>query len=270
MKTPWTMPGPGWLFCPADRPERYAKAATAADVVILDLEDAVNPDAKPDARQALIDNPQDVEKTVIRVSAVSTDDFARDLEALKQMPYRRVMLAKTEQASDLEQLGDYDVIALIESPRGAVEVAAIAAQENCIGLMWGSEDLTAGLGGRTSRGADGGYHPIVASVRGNCLLAAKAHGAFALDSVYMDIPNTDGLRAEALDAVGIGFDAKVAIHPKQVDVIREAYAPTDKEIDWATRLLEAAKGERGVFTFEGQMVDGPVFKQAQTILARAK
>ena len=85
----------------------------------------------------------------------------------------------------------------------------------------------------------------------------------------MDIGNLLALRAEADDAVAIGFDAKVAIHPKQVATIRDAYAPADEQIDWATRLMDAAKHERGVFTFEGQMVDGPVFKQAEQILRRA-
>lgn len=265
----WTMPGPGWLFCPGDRPERFAKAAAAADVVIIDLEDAVNSADKPGARQAIIGTPQPVETTVVRINAANTDEYALDVEMLKATPYRRVMLPKAESREQVEALSDYEVIALIESPLGAVEVANITAAPNCIGVMWGSEDLTAGLGGRSSRGADGHYHPIVASVRAACLLAAKAHNAFALDSVYMDIPDLEGLRAEATDAVNIGFDAKVAIHPKQVDTIRAAYRPTDEEVDWATRLLEAAKSERGVFTFEGKMVDGPVFKQAQQIMNRA-
>lgn len=94
--TSWTMPGPGWLFCPADRPERYAKAAAAADVVILDLEDAVNPADKPAARQALIDafncdGAPDVEAIVVRVNAATTDEFAADLVCLEQLPVRRVM-----------------------------------------------------------------------------------------------------------------------------------------------------------------------------------
>ena len=269
MSERWVMPGSGWLFCPADRPERFHKAAAAADVVILDLEDAVNPDAKPAARQALAETLLDVERTIIRVNAVDSPFFDDDLAALKVLPYRRVMLAKTETADQLDALAGYEVIALIESPLGAVSVNEIAAHPACIGLMWGSEDLTAGLGGRASRLSDGSYHPIVASVRGACLLAAKAQGKFALDSVFMDIPNTDALAAEAADAVNIGFDAKVAIHPKQVDVIRDTYRPSAQDIDWARRLLAAAESERGVFTFEGKMVDGPVFKQAETILRRA-
>lgn len=268
--TSWTMPGPGWLFCPADRPERYAKAAAAADVVILDLEDAVSPDAKAGARQSIVDDPQDVERTLVRVNAATTDEFADDLAALEKTPYRRVMLAKTETRADVDKLDGYEVIALVESPLGAVNASQIAAAENVVGFMWGSEDLTAGLGGRRSRLADGSYHPIVTQVRGSVLLAAKAHGCFALDSVFMDIGDLDALAAETDDGVNIGFDAKVAIHPKQVAVIRDAYAPTDEQVAWAEGLLAAAEGERGVFTYEGQMVDGPVFKQAQQILRRAE
>ena len=272
-RTTWTMPGPGWLFCPADRPERYAKAAAAADVVILDLEDAVNADAKAGARQAIIDaftgGELDVERAVVRVNAATTPDFADDLACLRRAPVRRVMLAKAETRADVDALGEYEVIALVESPLGAVNAAEIAPAPNVVGFMWGSEDLTAGLGGRRSRRADGAYHPIVQQVRGSVLLAAKAHGCFALDSVFMDIGNLDALAAESDDAVTIGFDAKVAIHPKQVETIRAAWAPTPEQIDWATRLMAAARDERGVFTFEGLMVDGPVFKQAEQILRRA-
>lgn len=269
----WIPPGPALLFCPADRPERYAKAAERADVVILDLEDAVNAPDKPGARRSIIDAARsgelDVETTVVRVNAATSEHFADDLAALKQTPLRRVMLAKTQTPADVEALAAYEVIALVESPLGVVRAAEVAAADHVIGFMWGSEDLTAGLGGQRSRVAGGAYHPIVQQARGAVLLAAKAHGAFALDSVFMDIAGLDALRAEADDAVAIGFDAKVAIHPKQVDVIRAAYAPTPEQVDWATRLMDAAQHERGVFTFEGQMVDGPVFKQAEQILRRA-
>ena len=290
----WVVPGPGWLFCPADRPERFAKAARAADVVILDLEDAVSASDKAAARQAILDEPQPVETTVIRINSVNTassvntantintantvktlnagnsEHFEADLSLLARTSYRRVMLPKAESREQLERLGDYDVIAQIESPLGALNVASIASAPNCVGLTWGSEDLTAGLGGRSSRLPDGAYHPVIQSVRAACLVAAKAHGAFALDAVFTAIPDQDGLRAEALDAVSIGFDAKAVIHPTQVDVVRQAFVPSDEEMSWASRLLEAAQGQRGVFSFEGTMVDGPVFAQAQQILRRAR
>ena len=87
--------------------------------------------------------------------------------------------------------------------------------------------------------------------------------------MHLDIRDLDGLRAEADDAVALGFDGTVCIHPSQIPVVREAYRPSDEKLDWARRVLAAAKTERGVFAFEGQMVDSPVLKHAEAMLARA-
>ncbi|MCP2316632.1 citrate lyase subunit beta / citryl-CoA lyase [Nocardia amikacinitolerans] len=265
----WQMAGPGWLFCPADRPERFAKAAAAADVVILDLEDGVAAGDKAGARAALIASPLDPETTVVRVNAAGTDEHALDLAALAETGYRRVMLPKTESAEQITALSDYEVIALIESPLGALTIGQAVTAPNAIGVMWGAEDLIAGLGGTASRHADGGYRDVARHVRSSALLAAKAYGKFALDSVYLNIRDLDGLRAETDDAVAIGFDAKVAIHPSQVAVIRAAYAPADDEIAWARRVLDEVPKHRGVFAFEGRMVDAPVLRHAEQILRRA-
>lgn len=266
----WQLPGPAWLFCPADRPERYAKAAAAADVVIIDLEDGVAAGDKAGARKALIDTPLAPDTTVIRINAVGTDEHALDLAALARTEYRRIMLPKAESAEQLDSLADHEVIALIESPLGAVAVERVVLARNTIGVMWGAEDLVAGLGGNSSRHADGGYRDVARHVRSSTLLAAKAYGKFALDSVYLNIRDLDGLRAEALDAVAIGFDAKVAIHPSQVPVIRAAYAPSADDIDWARRVLDEVPKHRGVFAFEGRMVDAPVLRHAEQIVRRAK
>ncbi len=264
----WEPAGPAWLFCPADRPERYPKAAAAADVVIIDLEDAVAASDKPAARDAVAASSMDPERTVIRVNAHGTDDFAADLAALARTDYRLVMLAKVENADQVRALDGYQVVALIESPLGAVMVNDIASAPNIIGAMWGAEDLVAALGGNSSRFADGSYRDVARHVRTSTLLAAKARGLFALDSVYLDIDDTDGLRIETDDAVAVGFDGKVAIHPRQVPVIRDAYAPTADEIAWARRVLEAVASNRGVFSFEGKMVDAPVLRHAERILRR--
>lgn len=265
----WLPPGPAWLFCPADRPDRFAKAAAAADVVILDLEDGVAAADRAAARQALIDTPLDPERTVVRVNAHGTDDQRLDLEALKQTRYPRVMLPKCESADQVRSLAPREVIALIESPLGALTVAESVQVANAVGVMWGAEDLVAALGGTGSRRSDGTYRDVARHVRSASLLAAKAHGRLALDSVYLDIKDLDGLREEADDAVAVGFDAKVSIHPSQVAVIREAYAPDPDDVAWARRLLAAAGTERGVFTFEGKMVDAPVFRHAEQIVYRA-
>ncbi|WP_433198901.1 HpcH/HpaI aldolase/citrate lyase family protein [Nocardia sp. CA-107356] len=265
----WEMSGPAWLFVPADRPERYEKAAAAADVVIIDLEDGVAAADKAAARKALTDTPLDPETTVVRINAVGTDDHELDLVALARTGYRRVMLAKTESAEQISSLSAYEVIALIESPLGAVAVERAVLARNAIGVMWGAEDLVAGLGGNSSRHADGSYRDVARHVRSTSLLAAKAYGKFALDSVYLNFRDLDGLRAESLDAVAVGFDAKVAIHPSQVPVIRAAYAPSADDIDWARRVLDEVPNHRGVFAFDGRMVDAPVLRHAEQIVRRA-
>ncbi|OOL31482.1 citrate lyase subunit beta [Rhodococcus rhodochrous] len=261
--------GPAWLFCPADRPERFGKAAATADVVILDLEDGVAPGDKDYARRCLQDTLLDPARTVVRLNPAGTADHLADLEFLAKTPYSRVMLAKCESAQQVTSLAPREVIALIESPLGALKVDEIALAAGTVGLMWGAEDLVVGLGGQSSRRGDGTYRDVARHVRSQALLAAKAYGRFALDSVYLNIRDHDGLRAEALDAVAVGFDAKVAIHPGQVAVIRSAYAPSVEDVAWARRVLAAVPEERGVFQFEGRMVDAPVLRHAEQILHRS-
>jgi citrate lyase subunit beta / citryl-CoA lyase len=264
-----TQTGPAWLFCPADRPERFEKAAAAADVVILDLEDGVAAKDREAARTALIETPLDPERTVVRINPAETTDHKRDLKALARTKYTTVMLAKTESAQQLSALAPLDVVVLIETPLGALHVVELARINNAIALMWGAEDLFAVLGGTANRHADGTYRDVARHVRSQTLLAAKAYGCMALDSVFLDIKNLDGLRAEVEDAVAVGFDAKVAIHPSQVAVIRAGYAPTPDQVEWARHVLLAARDERGVFQFEGIMVDAPVLRRAERIVALA-
>ncbi|KZF13238.1 citrate lyase subunit beta [Rhodococcus sp. EPR-157] len=266
----WSSPGPAWLFCPADRPERFAKAAARADVVILDLEDGVAPADKAAAREALISTPLDPATTVVRINPQGSADWSADLAALDRTDYQIVMLPKCEGPQQIAALAPRLVIALIESPLGAINSYVALGANNAVGAMWGAEDLVAALGGNSSRFNYGGYRDVAQHVRSQTLLAAKAQGVFALDSVFLDIGDLAGLRDEADDAVAVGFDGKVAIHPTQVGVIREAYAPTETEIDWAGRVLAAAKTNRGVFSFEGHMVDAPVIQHARRILARVR
>ncbi len=261
--------GPGWLFCPADRPDRFEKAAAAADVVILDLEDGVAAKDRQAARQALLDTPLDPARTVVRVNPVTTPDHALDIEALNATGYTTVMLAKTETAAQVASLAPLDVVVLVETPLGALAVTETARVDNAFAVMWGAEDLFAATGGTANRWPDGSYRDVAKHVRSQSLLAAKAFGRMALDSVYLDIKDLDGLRAETDDAVAVGFDAKVAIHPTQVAVIRAGYAPTEAQIDWARAVLARARAERGVFQFEGQMVDMPVLRRAERIVALA-
>ncbi|GAB3049120.1 HpcH/HpaI aldolase/citrate lyase family protein [Sediminivirga luteola] len=265
---------PGWLFCPADRPDRYGKAAERADVVILDLEDAVLPQDKPAAREALLASPLDPERTVVRINAADTGEQEADLEALRKTGYCYAMLAKTESAAQVEVLAGYEVIALIETAAGALRVEEIAAAEHIAGLMWGAEDLVASLGGTSSvfPGVPGvpGLRDVARYVRARTLIAAGAFGRFALDSVHPDIGDLDGLRAIAEDAVASGFDAKVSIHPAQVPVVREAYRPDPERLEWARGVLAAAQGAQGAFSYQGAMVDAPLLRQAEAVVARAE
>ena len=261
--------GPAWLFCPADRPERFEKAAAAADVVILDLEDGVAAADREAARAALIDTPLDPARTVVRVNPATTADHELDLQALSRTAYTTVMLAKTESAQQVSALAPLDVVVLIETPLGALTVTESARADNAIAVMWGAEDLFAVFGGTANRRADGSYRDVAQHVRSQALLAAKAYGRMALDSVYLDIKDIDGLRAEVDDAVAVGFDAKVAIHPTQVAVIRSGYEPTADQVQWARHVLAAARDQRGVFQFEGIMVDAPVLRRAERIVALA-
>lgn len=261
--------GPAWLFCPADRPERFEKAAAAADVVILDLEDGVAAKDREAARAALIETRLDPDRTVVRVNPAGTDDHPLDLEALAKTDYTAVMLAKTEDPQQVRDLAPLEVVVLIETPLGALAVADLARMENAFALMWGAEDLFAVTGGTANRYPDGSYREVARHVRSQTLLAAKAYGRLALDSVYLDIKDLEGLRGEVDDAVAVGFDVKVAIHPSQVAVIREGYAPSAEQVQWARHVLDAAREARGVFQFEGIMVDAPVLRRAERIVALA-
>ncbi len=272
--TGWLPAGPALLFCPADRPERYGKAAERSDVVILDLEDAVAPADKDTARRALIENPLDPDRVIVRINQAGTPEYAADLAALAQTSYRVVMLAKAEDAASVAAL-DCSVIGLIETPLGTVRCEEIAATANCVGLMWGAEDLVAGLGGTSSRfGAGeagaGDYRDVPRFARARVRLAAGAFGKAAIDAVHVDIADAAGLAAEVRDAVALGFAGTACIHPSQVAVVREGYAPSDEELAWARRLLaESAARGGGVFALDGQMVDAPLFNQAVAVLRRA-
>lgn len=261
--------GPALLFCPADRPDRYAKALERADAVILDLEDAVADDAKEAARDALVATPLDPERVIVRVNPASTRHLADDLAALAETEYRTVMLAKCEDTADLVELGELEVIALAETARGVLAAAEVAALPNVSALMWGAEDLVASLGGSSSRFADGTYRDVARHARSQVCLAAGANGIAAIDAVHLEIGDTEGLRAEAEDAAALGFAATACIHPAQVTIVRAAYRPDADRLEWARAVVAAAAEEPGVFAFRGSMVDAPLLRQAAALLRRA-
>jgi len=272
------LPGPALLFCPADRPERYPKALAAADAVIIDLEDAVSAGNKEAARAALIATPVDASRVIVRVNPAGSPGHAADLAALRQTEYRTVMLAKTETRAQLDGLdSELRVVALCETPLGVLGASEIAAAPNVSALMWGAEDLVAAMGGRSSRWPDGRYRDVALHARSTVLLAAAAHGKAAVDSVYLDIPDASGLAAEAQDAVASGFSYKACIHPSQAAVVRAAFQADEAQVAWARKVLAAVRDasgasgrERGVVTVDGQMIDAPLLRQAEAILASVR
>ena len=263
--------GPALLFCPADRPERFDGAAQKADAVILDLEDAVLPAAKPQARENVIAADLDPARVIVRVNAPGSTDFAKDLDALGRTPFRTVMVAKSEDPAAFDAFDrTYSLAALCETALGVHRADDIAAHERTVALMWGAEDLVASLGGMSSRFADGRYRDVARVARAQVLLAAGAYGRTAIDAVHLDIDDLEGLAAEAADAVASGFGATACIHPKQVGPIRDAYRPDPAAVDWARAVLVAAEAERGVFRFEGRMIDEPVLRHARAIITRGQ
>jgi citrate lyase subunit beta/citryl-CoA lyase len=262
--------GPAILFCPADRPERYAKALERADAVILDLEDAVAAADKDAGRAALLAHPIDPERAIVRINGSSTTEFEPDLTTLAKTEYRRVMLPKATNAVELGALRGFDVIALCETAAGVLAAPEIAAAPNVVALMWGAEDLVASIGGTSSRFEDDRYRDIARFARSSVLLAGAANSTAVIDSVHLDIADLEGLFAEAQDASASGFAATACIHPSQVAVIREAYSPTAAQLDHARAVLAAAESEHGVFAFDGHMVDEPVLRHARNVVARAR
>lgn len=285
MAADYSLLGPALLFCPADRGDRYSKALATADSVIIDLEDAVAPSDKTSARRQLVaaatvsDAPAseaalDPARVIVRVNPAGTPEHELDLEAVRQTPYRTIMLAKAEGAAQLDALGaeGFRVLALCETATGVARADEIAAHPAVVAMMWGAEDLAASMGGKGSRHeptgerATGAYRDFARYARSRVLIEAKAAGKLAIDSVFLNIPDTEGLWQEANDASVSGFDATACIHPSQAAVIRTAYAASPEELAWASRVLAEAEHQPGVFRFEGKMVDEPVLRQARKML----
>jgi citrate lyase subunit beta/citryl-CoA lyase len=263
--------GPAALFVPADRSERVRKASVLADLLIVDLEDAVKPNHRQAARRALIDlaHELDPRRTLVRVNAATSDDFRLDMEALSATPLRMCLLAKTERVQHVEAAAPLLVVALCETPLGVLEASDIAEASNCVGLMWGSEDLAMDLGAFRSRSV-GRLTPTMEWARQAVLLAAKARSRVAIDAVFPAIDDVTGLRSEAVAGANAGFDAKACIHPRQIAEIRAAFHPTDEQLLWAESVLAGSEAQGGLSKVNGDMVDAPVIRRAAHIITRAR
>ncbi|MFW5919447.1 MAG: HpcH/HpaI aldolase/citrate lyase family protein [Halanaeroarchaeum sp.] len=268
------------LFTPADRPEMMRSAAeSAADVLVFDLEDAVAPDAKPNAREAiqtvLSDPDFDPDAEVyVRVNPVGLAAGA-DLDGITPVSHHLdgVMLPKVRSADDVETLGEMlaehdvpaKVFALIESAAGVLAAEKIAAAGPTVAVAFGAEDLSADIGAtRTEEGLE------VLHARETVVLAAAAAGVDAIDTVYTDFEDLEGLEAETRFAAQLGYDGKLAIHPAQVDPINRAFTPDPADVEWARRVVEENEStNEAVFQVDGEMIDAPLLAQAERILSRA-
>lgn len=290
MTTRWTPPGPALLFAPADRPERFAKAAERSDAVILDLEDGCRAENRAAARTNVVTANLDPARTIVRINPPGTPDFDADLRTVADSPFTTVMLPKAEGGRTVEVLAEtvpdaatWRVIALVETPRGVLDLASLATHPQVDALFWGAEDLTAALGGTSSRygvdetqaaggglsGQPGGYREVPRLTRSLVLLHAAAAGIVALDAIHTDTADTAGARAEAGDAAASGFAGTVAIHPGLVPVIRDAYLPDPAQVTWAHRVVAGAARNSGAFAVDGEMIDAPLRRQAELILTRS-
>ena len=265
------------LFSPGDKPELMRKAAMGdADVVVFDLEDAVAPADKPQAREAVREVLADLDadcEVAVRINPIGLGAMT-DLEAILEGPRPdSVMVPKTAGETDVQRVqarledagAACPVLALIESAAGVLRADEIAAVDATDALLFGAEDLAADIGAtRTSDGIE------VLYARERTVIAASAAGVDAIDIVYTDYEDTDGLREETAFARQLGYDGKMAIHPDQVPVINDAFTPSDDDIEWAKRVLAARdRADTGVFEVDGEMIDAPLVAQAERILERA-
>ena len=265
-----------WLFTPATRPDRFANAVTAgADVAILDLEDAVAPKDKAQARTYALDylavNAPNGALHALRINGLDTRAGISDLEALlgSSAAPEFLVLPKTETIGHLQILDrlltsarkDTRLVGLIESARGLAAVEAIAtATPRLFGLMLGAADMAADLGAMTD------WAPL-AFARGRLVAACALSGVAPIDSPFFDLHDEGGLKQEITAAMALGFSAKAAIHPTQIGAINSALTPSAEAVDRARAILD--ENANGVGSVDGQMIDEAVARKARRTLATA-
>ena len=269
-------PTRSWLFTPGSRADRFAKAAEiGANVLIIDLEDAVAPSDKASARATALNYlSEPAAKTTqraLRINGLDTQAGIADLDALLESGAAPdfLVLPKADSPGHLHILDrllavrkpETRLIGLIESARGLAAVeATAAATPRLFGLMLGAADMAADLGTATA-------WPPLAAVRSRLVLACALAGVMPIDSPFFDVHDMDGLSRETADAVAFGFLAKAAIHPGQVGPINQALTPSNKAIEHAKAVLAA--NMKGVGVVDGQMIDEAVARKARRVLAAA-
>lgn len=265
------------LYIPGSKPRALDKARTLpVDAVIFDLEDAVSIGEKVAAREtltaALAQGGYGDRTRIVRINGLDTEWGRADAEAVTQMECDGVLLPKVSSPADLDALaeitGDLPIWAMMETPRGMLNAAEIAAHPMLQGMVMGTNDLAKEL--QTRFRAD--RLPMMAGL-GLCLLAAKAEGLIIVDGVYNAFKDDEGLLVECTQGRDMGFDGKTLIHPAQVDVTNTAFAPSDDEVDLARRQIaafeEAESSGQGVAVVDGKIVENLHVVTAREILAKA-
>jgi citrate lyase subunit beta/citryl-CoA lyase len=273
------------LFVPGDSHRKIERSAdSAADAVILDLEDSVHPAAKPDARLVVAEAMQKPmqKRRMVRINPLGTDEFGKDLEAINGTPPEAIVLPKCSSLSDIITVSNW--LDAMGWSAGRVKLLPVATESarairnlmrsdwshpRLIGLTWGAEDIAADIGALENR-VDGAYTGVYCLARELCLLAAREAEVLALDTAFMDVRDLESCAKESAHSYSAGFDGKLAVHPAQIDVINRAFTPGEAQVDWAHRVLEALKrsGE-GVAVLDGRMIDMPHQRSAEKILKSA-
>lgn len=267
------------LFVPGDRPERFAKAAgSGADAIILDLEDAVAPAAKPKAREAVADclgAPAEIIRFV-RINPIDGPHLEADLAAARGAD--GLVLPKALGAATVRSLaalapGMPILPIATETPQAIFGLGTYGeAADHLCGLTWGAEDLPTAIGAMGARRPDGSYTAPYEMVRSMALFGAHAAGVAAIETVYPAIRDLDGLAAYAARGAFDGFTGMMALHPDQVPVINAAFTPSAQQVEQARAIIAAfaqAQGA-GVVILDGKMIDAPHLAQARNIIARAE
>ena len=259
------------LYIPGSKERALDKArGVPVDVILFDLEDAVAPEAKGDARQTLAgclaEGGYGARLRVVRMNGLDTPWGADDASAIAAMDCDAVLLPKVNGAADVDALAamipDKPIWAMIETPQGVLNVAEIAAHPRMAGFVLGTNDLAKDLNSR-SRAA------LMTALQMS-VLAAKAAGIVVLDGVYNAFKDEEGLAAECAEGRDMGFDGKTLIHPAQVAICNAAFGPTDAEIDLATRQIAAFEATAdGVVVVDGKIVENLHIVTAKATLAKA-
>ncbi len=279
-----------YLFVPADSERKLAKAADAgADALILDLEDSVAPAARPAARELAADFVNDRDDAWVRINPIDTEDAKADLAAVAAAAPLGIILPKPRSADDVVALasqldelearheiavGQTKIMALCtERPEALFTLQSyIGATPRLTALSWGGEDLSSALGASANRDADGEWLPLYEMARSLCLCAAAAAEVAAIDTVYTDYRDLQGLAKYAANARRDGFSGMLAIHPAQVEVINHAFVPTAEEVEHAERIVALFEDNPGAGTLglDGEMIDRPHRVQAERLLELAR